>query len=267
MADACHMNIQTIHAVEKGVVIVRFKNKTVIVTGGANGIGKAVAESFAEQGAWTAVLDLDREKGEKMAEQAAESGEKLFFWQADVRHFDTVAEIFQQIVEKSGKIDILINNAGISSFDSLWDISEADWDKIMTTNAGSVLFHSRAAAKHMPPKSAIVNICSTRQSMSEAHTELYAASKGAVFSLTHALAVTLGSRGIRVNSISPGWIETGDDSKLRPEDHSQHPAGRVGKPADIAKACLYLSDPDNDFMTGENLVIDGGMTKKMIYVH
>jgi NAD(P)-dependent dehydrogenase (short-subunit alcohol dehydrogenase family) len=101
--------------------------------------------------------------------------------------------------------------------------------------------------------------------MSEPNSEAYAASKGAIVALSHALAVSLGPEGISVNCISPGWIENGDYEALRPVDHKQHPAGRVGMAMDIARACLYLTDPDNDFVTGVNLVVDGGMTRKMIY--
>jgi len=101
--------------------------------------------------------------------------------------------------------------------------------------------------------------------MSEPNSEAYAASKGAIVALSHAMAVSLGPDGIRVNCISPGWIETGDYEELRSKDHKQHPAGRVGIPADIAKACFYFTDPENDFVTGSHLVVDGGMTRKMIY--
>ncbi|MNP17086.1 2-(S)-hydroxypropyl-CoM dehydrogenase [compost metagenome] len=112
---------------------------------------------------------------------------------------------------------------------------------------------------------AIVNIASTRSIMSEPNTEAYSASKGAIVALSHALAITLGEEGIRVNCISPGWIETGEYGGLRDIDHQQHPAGRVGTPEDIARACLYLTHPNNDFVTGTHLVVDGGMTRKMIY--
>jgi len=101
--------------------------------------------------------------------------------------------------------------------------------------------------------------------MSEPNTEAYAASKGGILALTHALAVSLGPDGIRVNAISPGWIENGDYAALRPEDHAQHPAGRVGVPDDIARACLFLTQKENDFITGTELIVDGGMTRKMIY--
>lgn len=242
-----------------------FNGKTVIVTGGSNGIGKATAEAFANAGAYTVIVDVNEEAGQLAVEKWNYAGLNTVFYKADAGNMEEMNNVFTRVVKNRQSIDVLINNAGVSSFGSIWDIKKEDWDKIMTTNAASVLFCSREAARHMKPGSAIVNMCSTRQSMSEANTELYAASKGAIFSLTHALAITLGEKGIRVNSISPGWIETGDWEQLRPEDHRQHPAGRVGKPEDIAKACLYLSDPENTFLTGENLVIDGGMTRKMIY--
>ncbi|OMP66204.1 SDR family oxidoreductase [Domibacillus epiphyticus] len=243
-----------------------FSGKTVIVTGGANGIGKAIAAAFARDGAYTVILDVNEEAGSLATENWNSHGWKTAFYQADAGDEEEIKKVFQDVAKQRKQIDILINNAGVSSFMSIWDVTKKDWDKIMTTNAASVFFCSREAARYMPSGSAIVNLCSTRQSMSEPNTELYAASKGAIFSLTHSLAVTLGEKGIRVNSISPGWIETGDEDSLRPEDHRQHPAGRVGKPEDVAKACLYLADPHNSFVTGENIVIDGGMTRKMIYL-
>ncbi len=243
-----------------------FNDKTVIVTGGANGIGKATAAAFANEGAYTVIVDVNEQAGQAIAEEWKQAGLTTVFYKADAGNLEQMNNVFTSVIKDRQSIDVLINNAGVSSFGSLWDIKKEDWDQIMTTNAASVLFCSREAARYMKPGSAIINMCSTRQSMSEPHTELYAASKGAVFSLTHSLAITLGEKGIRVNSISPGWIETGDWAKLRPEDHRQHPAGRVGKPEDVAKACLYLADPENTFVTGENIVIDGGMTRKMIYL-
>jgi len=241
-----------------------FNNKTVIVTGGANGIGRATAYAFAAKGANAILVDV-KEEGRLVVQEWKQAGLNVAFYCANVGDTDQMAELFAHVNKKYGSIDILINNAGVSSFGSIWDINKTDWDKIMTTNAASVLFCSREAARFMKSGSAIVNMCSTRQSMSEPHTELYAASKGAIYSLTHALSVTLGEKGIRVNSISPGWIETGDYTELRPADHAQHPTGRVGRPEDVARACLYLADPENTFVTGENLVVDGGMTRKMIY--
>ncbi|MNI63994.1 Glucose 1-dehydrogenase 4 [compost metagenome] len=169
-----------------------------------------------------------------------------------------------------GTVDILINNAGIANphTKTLYELSGDEWDEVLNTNARSVFLATREAAKIMrgnPSGGAVVNLSSTRAMMSEPDTEAYAASKGAILALTHAMAVTLGKDNIAVNCISPGWIETGDYGELREIDHKQHPSGRVGKPEDIARACLYLTAPDNNFITGAQLVIDGGMTRKMIY--
>jgi NAD(P)-dependent dehydrogenase (short-subunit alcohol dehydrogenase family) len=144
-----------------------------------------------------------------------------------------------------------------------------DWDDVINTNLRSTFFCSKEAAKIMRKNSAggfIVNIASTRASMSEPGSEAYAATKGGIVALTHALAASFSEERIKVNSISPGWIETKDYENLRKVDHDQHLSKRVGTPADIAKACFYLTDPENDFITGSNIVVDGGMTRKMIYV-
>lgn len=166
-------------------------------------------------------------------------------------------------------IDILINNAGKGLFKSPYDLTLEEWDDLLNTNLRSVFLCSREAAKYMRKNKdggSIVNIASTRAIMSEPNSEAYAASKGGIVALTHALAASLSKDKITVNCISPGWIETGDYSQLRPIDHEQHLSRRVGKPEDIARACLYLTDKENDFVTGINLIVDGGMTRKMIYV-
>jgi len=155
------------------------------------------------------------------------------------------------------------------------DRAAADWDRVISVNLRGAYLCSRYATPHMPRGSAIVNIASTRALMSEPDTEPYAASKAGLLGLTHALALTLGERGIRVNAISPGWIDVSNWKKssarrqveLSERDHGQHPAGRVGRPEDIAELCLFLSDTQRSgFITGQNFVCDGGMTKKMLYV-
>lgn len=173
----------------------------------------------------------------------------------------------KQVEHTYGRIDIVINNAGVSRFKSPFELTVDEWDDVLNTNVRSCFLVTREAAKLMKQHGggSVVNISSTRSFMSEPNSEAYAASKGAIVSLSHAMAVSLGPDGIRVNCISPGWIETGKYEELREIDHSQHPAGRVGKPEDIARACLYLTDPANDFVTGIHLVVDGGMTRKMIY--
>jgi NAD(P)-dependent dehydrogenase (short-subunit alcohol dehydrogenase family) len=176
-----------------------------------------------------------------------------------------------KVIEEKGNIDVIINNAGISYFNSILDTTVEEFDKVLDINmrpvfiTARILANLREANPNLNTYGRIINISSTRFLMSEPNSEAYAASKGAIVSLTHALAVTLSKYKITVNSISPGWIETGNYDMLSPLDHSQHPSGRVGKPDDIARTCLFLCQPDNDFINGQNIVIDGGMTKKMIY--
>lgn len=177
----------------------------------------------------------------------------------------------QRIFLVWGDIDILINNAGISEFSPITETSVEDFDKILSVNLRPAFITSRLLAIHRKSQSTanpfgrIINICSTRYLMSEPGSEGYAASKGGIYSLTHALALSLSEWHITVNSIAPGWIQNNHYEQLRPEDHTQHPSGRVGKPEDIARMCLFLSQEENDFINGENITIDGGITKKMIY--
>ncbi|OBZ18078.1 3-ketoacyl-ACP reductase [Bacillus sp. FJAT-27264] len=247
-----------------------FKDKTVIVTGAGRGIGRAIAMSYATAGANVIVAELEEARGRQTVNEISEYGGKALFVLCDVSREADIVALMQRTVETFGTIDILINNAGIANphTASLYELSVEDWDKVMNTNARSCFLATREAAKIMkgnPQGGAVINLSSTRSLMSEAHTEAYAASKGAITALTHAMAISLGPDGITVNCISPGWIETEDYSGLREIDHKQHPSGRVGTPQDIARACLYLSAEDNNFVTGAQLVIDGGMTRKMIY--
>ena len=241
--------------------------KIVIVTGAANGIGKAIAKRFAERRARVAIVDVDSKNGTALCESLREDGYETEFFLCDVSRPDAVVKMISKVKDTFGSVDILINNAGISEFKPLFDVEDTDWDRILHTNLRGAFMCAKEAAKVMPDKSAIVNISSTRALMSEPGSEAYAASKGGLLALTHALAASLSEKRIRVNAVSPGWIHTGDPESLREADRRQHLAGRVGTPDDIARACLFLCDPENDFITGENLVIDGGMTRKMIYEH
>ncbi|MDN7226214.1 SDR family oxidoreductase [Planococcus liqunii] len=231
-------------------------HKTVIVTGAAQGIGNSIAQHFKNEGA--RVIGLDIEKVDI---------EGVEYRKCDVGNFEEVIQVFAGIHKDYGAIHILINNAGVSEFKSIWEVNEQEWDRILNTNLKSVFICSREAARYMSEDiRAIVNMASTRAFMSEPNTETYSASKGGIYALTHSLAATLSEKGIRVNAIAPGWIHTGSE-ELRDIDHSQHWSGRVGKGDDIARACLFLCDPRNSFITGECLNIDGGMTRKMIYEH
>ncbi|MDF1510736.1 glucose 1-dehydrogenase [Robertmurraya sp. DFI.2.37] len=244
------------------------QNKVAIITGAANGIGRGVAKCYADNGAKVILADLNKKAGQSVKEEILAAGGQSMFVQTDVRKVDDIVQLMKVVKSTYGKIDILINNAGVSRFKNVFDLSVEDWDDVLNTNLRSVFLCSKEAAKYMRENDkggAIVNIASTRALMSEPHSEAYAASKGGIVAITHALAASLSNEHITVNAISPGWIETGDYSQLTDKDHNQHLSKRVGKPEDIAKGCLYLTSEENDFVTGINLIIDGGMTRKMIY--
>ncbi|MCM3705804.1 MULTISPECIES: SDR family NAD(P)-dependent oxidoreductase [Cytobacillus] len=242
-----------------------FKGKTVIVTGAASGIGKSIAQSFAKKEANIVIADIDELNGKQLEQHMNQTGMNSLFIKTDVKKETEIKELITKSFEAFGAIDILINNAGISKFHSFFDLSVEMWEEVINTNLRSVFLCSREAAKLMKQGSCIINLSSTRAVMSESGTEAYSASKGGIAAITHAMASTLAEKGIRVNCISPRWIETGDYESLREVDHKQHFSGRVGKPDDIARTCLFLAHADNDFITGENITVDGGMTRKMIY--
>lgn len=239
-----------------------FQDKTVIVTGAASGIGKALAAAYAARGANVVIAD-----GQRGAKAIRASGGNALFVKTDVGKEADAIHLIEKTVSAFKAIHMLINNAGIGRPKPPHQLRLADWDAVLRTNLYGTFLCSREAVKRMKRTGggAIVNIASTRAFMSEPNSEAYAASKGGIVALTHALAVSLGPDRIRVNAISPGWIETESYEKLRPIDHEQHPAGRVGKPDDVVRACFYLTDPANDFVTGVNFIVDGGMTRKMIY--
>ena len=242
-------------------------SKRVFITGGAEGIGKAIVEAFCLSGDQVAFCDINETAGQETAKATGS-----IFHKVDVSDKDALESCMQRILSEWNDIDIIINNVGISQFSSITETSVEDFDKILSINLRPVFITSRLLAIHRKEQSSpnpygrIINICSTRYLMSEPGSEGYAASKGGIYSLTHALALSLSEWNITVNSIAPGWIQTHDYDQLQPEDHSQHPSRRVGKPEDIARMCLFLCEENNDFISGENITIDGGMTKKMIYL-
>lgn len=242
-----------------------FQNKTVVITGASQGIGRSVATHFAKAGANVVIADIEHDLGVQLAGELQTEGYSAIFIETDVRSEENVRQTMEMAASRFGGLHILINNAGKGKWISPLELSLEDWDDIIQTNLRSVFLCSREAAKLMKSGGAIINLASTRAVMSEPNSEGYAASKGGILALTHALASSFSELNITVNSISPGWIETGDYDALRPSDHAQHFSNRVGKPDDIARACLYLANPENDFITGTDLTIDGGMTKKMIY--
>ncbi len=264
-----------------------FQGHRILITGAGRGIGRALAIAFAAEGARVALADLDGAAAGRAAAEIRESGGDAFARETDLRDPAQIESLFREVDRRWGALDTLINNAGIGRQKSPLELSVEDWDDVLNTNLRGAFLCAREAARRMgasaaappatsaaqPPAAAgegrgggvIINIASTRALMSEANTEAYSASKGGLVALTHALAVSLAPWRIRVHCVSPGWIETGALAALTPADHAQHPAGRVGRPDDIARLCLFLADPRNDFLTAANYIIDGGMTRKMIY--
>ncbi|HKJ46439.1 MAG TPA: glucose 1-dehydrogenase [Balneolales bacterium] len=253
------------------------QKKTAIVTGGAQGIGKAISQRFLKEGVNVIIADIDEEAGEEFLEKAKDKQkEQVHFVPTNVANESSVANMVMETVDWFGRIDYLINNAAMANpvNDPIDEMSLHDWEKIVSVNlTGTFLCTKHTVPQLRLTDGAIVNLCSTRAFMSEPHTEGYSATKGGIYALTHALANSLGP-DIRVNCISPGWIEVRDWQKeskakvpkLRPEDHKQHPAGRVGKPEDIAALAWFLCSKEAGFITGVNFIADGGMTKKMIYL-
>ncbi|MXO48156.1 SDR family oxidoreductase [Erythrobacter vulgaris] len=252
------------------------ENKTILITGAANGIGRATLMHFAGLG-WR-VVGLDRDS-EALAElRDALPGDAALFLSCDVGKEGEVNRAFERIDEwlGGGALHCVVNNSGIADPYSgpLETLELAQWQAWIDASLTAAFLVSRSALPHLrrAESASIVNISSTRAVMSEPDTFAYTAAKGGLDALTHSMAVSLGP-AIRVNAIRPGWIETGPWQKSgnrsrpdhRPKDRDQHPAGRVGKPEDIAEAVEYLHDAD--FVTGQHLNIDGGMTVKMIYEH
>ncbi len=249
------------------------RNKTAIVTGGAQGIGKVITRYLLEKGAEVAIFDIDSEAGMETYQELKSIGH-VNFYQVDVSVEEEVKSNIRDIKQSFGDIHCLINNAGIHKNKPLTDLSATEFRRVIDVNLTGAFICSKYAANSLKrSQGCIINMGSTRAFMSEPNTEAYSASKGGIVSLTHALASSL-APDVRVNCISPGWIDvnpqkkqsTRKDSELSEQDHAQHLVGRVGIPEDIAAMVSFLISPEAGFITGQNFIIDGGMTKKMIYV-
>lgn len=224
-----------------------------LISGGAQGIGAGIAARLLRDGHRVVVAD-----------KVKPSDTKARAVICDVSDPAQVASLITGIETIEERLDGIVCNAGFMIRKPIEELTPEEWNSVLATNLTSAFLLVRAGAKMLrAAKGAVLTISSTRAHMSEPHTESYAASKGGLLALTHALAVSLGPE-IRVNCISPGWVDTGH-YPIRPEDHAQHPAGRVGKTEDIADLAAYLLSPKAGFVTGTEIVADGGMTRKMIY--
>ena len=223
-----------------------FQNKVIVITGGAGGIGKCIAEEFQKEGAHVCVIDCV--EGDHYV--------------GDISDKATLEHFARMIIEKHGRVDVLVNNAP-PSFLGIDECSYEQFQKSMAIGVTAPFYLSKLFAPYFAPGASILNISSSRDRMSQPQSESYTAAKGGIAALTHALAVSFAGK-VRVNSISPGWIDTAYTVYEGP-NALQQPAGRVGNPLDIAHMALFLASSKAGFITGENICIDGGQTKLMIY--
>ncbi len=223
-----------------------FKDKVCVITGGASGIGKAICEDFTKQNARCYVIDI--KEGNHFV--------------GDIGNKEIIEDFVKYVIEKEGKIDFLINNAPPLN-KGIDECSYEEFNYALSVGLTAPFYLSKLFMPYFNEGASIINISSSRDRMSQPQTESYTASKGGIHSLTHALAISLAHK-VRVNSISPGWIDT-TNQEFYGADIIQHPAGKIGSPIDIANMVLFLCSDKASFITGENICIDGGMTKQMIY--
>ena len=229
-----------------------FTDKIAVVTGGANGIGRCIADMFRQHGARVAVVDMDA------------SGVPCdLFYHGDIADEQVLKDFTAQVANKFGHVDYLVNNACLTRRGIFSGCSYEDFLYVQKVGVAAPYMLTKLLLPYFREGAGVVNICSTRAFMSQADTESYSAAKGGILALTHSLSASLAGR-VRVNAISPGWIDTTGSPQSKP-DHIQHPSGRIGTPPDIAKMALYLCSDDSSFINGENITIDGGMSKLMIY--
>ena len=223
-----------------------FKGHVAVVTGGANGIGKAKVDEFRRQGANVCIIDLAENE----------------YFTGDVGKKENLEAFSKKVIDEYGHVDFLVNNA----LPVMRGIDECTYDEFnyaLSVGVTGPFYLAKLFSKHFAKGASIINISSSRDRMSQPQTESYTAAKGGISALTHALAVSFSGR-VRVNSISPGWIDT-NYTEYTGADAVQHPAGRVGNPMDIANMVMFLCSDKAGFITGENICIDGGMTRQMIY--
>ena len=238
--------------------------RTALVTGAAHGIGRGITLRLLREGWRVVALDLDAPRLEALARGQPGSSGLLHVVTADAGAEADIERALDHVGRCTDRLDGLVCNAGIMVRKPLDALSLDEWNRVLAVNLTGPFLLARAAAPLLRVgRGSIVTIGSTRAHMSEPDTESYAASKGGLLALTHALAVSLGP-AVRANCISPGWIDVAGEA-LRPEDHAQHPAGRVGTTEDVAALAAWLLGPESGFVTGSEFIVDGGMTRRMLY--
>lgn len=241
--------------------------KILALTGGAQGIGRGIALHFARLGYAVSFADGDDDAAARTLAELREAGARARYTAADVSRREDVERWLDATQRELGCPTVLINNAGIMARRPFLELTVEEFDRVVGVDLRGTFLCAQGAARRMRAagvQGAIVNIASTRAFMSEPDTEAYSAAKGGIVALTHAMAMSVAEHRIRVNCVSPGWIETPRVPAKTRRDHEQHPVGRVGRPDDIAQACVFLTEHAG-FMTGQNIIVDGGMSTKMIY--
>ncbi|OGX40591.1 MAG: 3-oxoacyl-[acyl-carrier-protein] reductase [Omnitrophica WOR_2 bacterium RIFCSPLOWO2_01_FULL_41_12] len=243
----------------------RLKDKVAIITGGARGIGRAIALLFAQEGADIVVGDVNMQEAEKTCLEIRSLGRQALSMEMDVADYAKIEGALNKILDKLGKVDILVNNAGITKDNLLLRMSEAEWDAVLDVNLKGAFNCLKAVSRPMIKQRAgrIINIASIIGIIGNAGQANYSASKAGIIALTKTAAKELASRNINVNAVAPGFIQTEMTAKL-PEDIQQKmkemiPLGKFGSPEDVAKVCLFLASEEASYITGQTIVVDGGM--------